>query len=57
MMAIFRWGLLGKMGVIGFKGVQFLHKSKLKPEIFNEKKSLLTKIFPSVNVNSEFSYF
>ena len=41
----------------GGGGVQFLHKDKLKSEIFNEKKSLLTKIFSFVNGNSEFSYF
>ena len=35
----------------------FLHKNKLKSEIFNENKSLLTKIFSSVNLNSGFSYF
>ena len=39
------------------EGVQFLHKNKLKSEIFNEKKSLLTEIFSSDNFNSEFSYF
>ena len=32
-------------------------KDKLKSEIFNENKNLLTKIFSSVNLNSEFSYF
>ena len=37
--------------------MQYLHKSKLKSEIFNERKSLLTKIFSSVNSDSEFSYF
>ena len=37
--------------------MQFLHKDKLKSEIFNENKSLLTKMFSSVNLNSEFSYF
>ena len=50
MITIFRWGLLGKMGVKCFRWrVQFLHKSKLK--------RLLTKIYSSVNLNSEFSYF
>ena len=29
----------------GGDGVQFLHKNKLKPEIFNENKSLLTKMY------------
>ena len=38
-------------------GVQFLHKDKLKSELFNENKSLLTKHFSSVNLNSGFSYF
>ena len=37
--------------------MQYLHKSKLKSEIFNERKSLLTKNFSSVNSDSEFSYF
>ena len=37
--------------------MQFLHKDKLKSEIFNKNKSLLTKMFSSVNLNSEFSYF
>ena len=41
----------------GGGGVQFLHKDKLKSEIFNENKSLLTKMFSSVNLNSEFRYF
>ena len=60
MNTIFRRGLLGKIGVRFFRmevGVQFLHKDKLKSEIFNENKSLLTKMFSSVNLNSEFSYF
>ena len=39
----------------GGGGVQFLHKDKLKPEIFNENKSSLTKIFCSVNLKSKFS--
>ena len=62
MIISFRWGLLEKMGVTFFMegerglGVQFLHKSKLKSEIFKEKKSL-TKIVSAVNLNSEFSYF
>ena len=34
-----------------FQGVVFLHKNKIKCEIFNEKKSLLTKIISSVNLN------
>ena len=46
-------GEIFRMGV----GVQFLHKDKLKSEIFNKNKSLLTKMFSSVNLNSEFSYF
>ena len=37
--------------------MQYLHKSKLKSEIFNERKSLLIKIFSSVSSDSEFSYF
>ena len=37
--------------------VHFVHKDKLKSEIFNEIKSLLTKMFSTVNLNSEFSYF
>ena len=37
--------------------VQFLQKNKLKSEIFNKNKSLLIKMFSSVNLNSEFSYF
>ena len=37
--------------------MQLLHKNKLKSEISNEKKSLLAKMFSSVNLNSEFSYF
>ena len=37
--------------------MRFLHKSKLKPEIFNKKKKLLRKMFSSVNLNLEFSYF
>ena len=37
--------------------VQFLHKDKIKSEIFNEIKSLLTRMFSSVNLNSEISYF
>ena len=60
MNTIFRWGLLGKTGMKLFRmgvGVQFLHKDKLKSEIFNENKCLLTKIFSSVNLNSEFCYF
>ena len=36
--------------------VQFLDENKLNSEIFNEKKSLLTKMFSSVSLNSEFSY-
>ena len=37
--------------------MQLLYKNKLKSEISNEKKSLLAKMFSSVNLNSEFSYF
>ena len=37
--------------------VQFLHKDKLFSKMINEDKSLLTKMFSSVNLNSEFSYF
>ena len=40
---------------ISGEGVQFLHKNKLKPEIFISNR-LLTNI-SSVNLNSEFSYF
>ena len=57
---IFSWGLSGKIGVTFFRmwvKVQFLHIDKLKSEMFNENKSLLTKIFSAVNLNSEFSYF
>ena len=61
MITIFRWGLLRKIGVrffrMGVWGAQFLHEDKLKSEIFNKNKRLLTKIFSSVNLNSEFSYF
>ena len=57
MITIFRWGLLEKKGVRFFREVQFLHKNKLKFEIVNEKKSLLTKMFSSVSLNSEFSCF
>ena len=39
----------------GWRGVQFLHKDKLKSEIFNENKCLLIKMFSSVNLNSELS--
>ena len=28
-----------------FRGLQFLHKKKLKSEIFNDKRSLQTKMF------------
>ena len=40
MIIIFRWGLLGKMEVRFFwrEVLQFLHKNKLKSEIFNGKK-------------------
>ena len=60
MNTIFTWALLRKIGVRFLRmgvGVQLLHKDKLKSEIFNENKSLLTKMFSSVNLNSEFSYF
>ena len=43
MITIFRWRLLGKMGVRFFRGVQFLHKNKPKSEIFNEKKKFINK--------------
>ena len=46
--------------VCGFSGelvVQFSHENKQNSEIFNKKKSLLTKLFFSVSLNSEFSYF
>ena len=48
MNTIFSWSLLGKIGVKFFRmgvGVQFLHKYKLKSEMFNENKSSLTKLF------------
>ena len=53
------------MGVTGedvdeiFQGVvvQFLHKNKIKSDIFNEKISFLTKMFSSFNLNSDLSYF
>ena len=44
----FRERLLGKRGVTFFRGVQFSDKNKLKSDIFNDKKSLLAKIFFSV---------
>ena len=47
MNSISRWRLLGKIGVTFFRmgvGVQFLHKDKLKFEVFNENKSLLIKL-------------
>ena len=44
-------------GTLDMGGVQFLHKDKLKSETFNENKILLTKMFSSVNLNSEFCYF
>ena len=48
----FRGRLLGKRGMTFFKGgggrLQFLHKNKLKFEIFNDKKSLQAKVFFSV---------
>ena len=47
----------GEGGEGGGGLVQFLQKNKLKSEIFNKNKSLLTKMFSSVNLNSEFSYF
>ena len=47
-----RWGW-DFSGVV----VQFLHKNKLKSEIFNKKKRLSTKMFSSVNLNSEFGVF
>ena len=43
MITIFGWGLMGKIGMRFFRmggGGQFLHKDKLKSEIFNENKSL-----------------
>ena len=59
MNTIFRWSLLEIYGRdSGWRlGMQFLHKDELKSEIFNENKSLLTKMFSSVNLNSEFSHF
>ena len=53
------------MGVTGedvdeiFQGVvvQFLHKNKIKSDIFNENISFLTKMFSSFNLNSDLSYF
>ena len=38
-------GLLGKRGWLFQGELQFSHKSKLKSEIFNDKKSLKVKIF------------
>ena len=60
MNTIIRWRLLGRYGrdFSGrWLGVDFLHKDELKSEIFNENKSLLTKMFSSVNLNSESSHF
>ena len=37
-----------KRGVTFFKGVAILQKNKMKSEIFDDKKSLQTKIFFSV---------
>ena len=37
--------------------MEFLHENKLNSEIFKEKKSLLTKKFSSVSLNTELSYF
>ena len=46
-------GVPGEAGGRSFRmevgGVQFLHRDKLKSEIFNENKSLLIKMFYSVN--------
>ena len=53
-------GVAGEDGGVIFSGrlvVQFLHENKLNSEIFNEKKSLLTRMFSSARLNSEFSYF
>ena len=50
--SIFRGGLLGKKGVTFFRGgvwgYSFYIKNKLKSEIFNDKKSLYTKMFFSI---------
>ena len=44
MITIFQWGLQGEMGLrLFWEGVQFLHKSKLESEIFNEKKKFVNK--------------
>ena len=57
MITIFRWVLLGKIGVRFFSGGHVFNENKLKSEIFNEKKCLLTKMFSSVSLNPEFNYF
>ena len=44
---IFQWGAWGAV----------FNENKLKSEIFNEKKCLLTKMFSSVSLNPEFNYF
>ena len=54
-------GVAGEEGGVIFQGggllVEFLHENKLNSEIFKEKKSLLTKTFSSVGLNTELSYF
>ena len=52
-------GVAGEDGSVIFQRgllVEFLHE-KLNSEIFKEKKSLLTKKFSSVSLNTELSYF
>ena len=53
MITIFRWGCDFSGGLV----VQFLHENKLNSDILIKKKSLLTKVFSSASLNSEFSYF
>ena len=36
-------GFSGKQGGDFFRGLQFLQKKKLKPEIFNDKKKFMNK--------------
>ena len=58
MITSFTWGHQGRWEWdFSVDAVQFLHKNKLTSGMFNDKKCLLTKIFSSVNLNSEFNYF
>ena len=36
-------GIAGKEGVTFFRGLQVLHKNKLKSDIFNDKKKFMNK--------------